>query len=310
MCIRLATTVAALGLLSCTAAIQAAPIGFETAVLASNPYAYYRLNESPITAGTTAAADSSSTANHGGIYRIATTGTAPLGGQAGAGLVGSDNAVSFTGSSTTAGGYATLDNAGSFGSSLINSSYEFVFKTTTTGQNYLFGQANASDSTAVFLRLNTSAAGTASAGSLEFLVRATSSSNTSTFGFSAPALFDGNYHHLLVTYSATTSPSAATATAYVDGNPVAVTKSGSGVATTFSAFEAARPANIGAITNSSGLNGLLTGTVDEVAIYTSVLSQADATTHAAASAVPEPAALASVGLFAALSTLRRRRMRR
>jgi hypothetical protein len=312
-----AAAVAACGMVLGAASVQAAPITYQNAVLADNPYVYYRLQETG-TLTDQPAHDFSSNATDG-IYR-----GNPVGGVTGMGTA-SDNAVSFPGTTNTGLDYLRTTNALPFGSQVGKSSYELVFKAnavnlTDTYQS-IFGVFNQSDATttpprtnagAVAIEFNSNSTGNPAAGTSRFYVRdedgialgATIDNGT---------LLDGNYHHLVFTYD-DTDATQQYVKAYVDGTsvPVSLVPQGGGSLTNVpdNFLDFTRDPVFGA-RNLRGIVGNEANvTIDEAALYAnSVLSAADVAAHAAAAGiqVPEPA---SLGLFAAaagLGLLRRRR---
>jgi hypothetical protein len=134
--------------------------------------------------------------------------------------------------------------------------------------------------------------------------------------FTNPALYDGNYHHLVFTFDASQAGADAFA-AYVDGvaQPLTLQQVGTGVVDgdtdpdTFIDFQydptfAAR--NVRGALGATAVQRLANVTIDEAALYATTLTAEQVAAHATASAVPEPSALALAGV-AAMGLLRRRR---
>lgn len=315
---RILTTaaVSACAMLTLGSSIQAAPLSYQTAVLADNPYVYHRLGEAPpVTTGT--AADDATAANRDGVYQ-----GAPAAGQPGAGL-GSDTAVSFDGTGTGAtGSYLGNTNIRPFGSSISNSSYEFLFKTnpnfSTATKTSLFGvfnpSATATDVEVTFNSQGNDALAT-TANTTRFYVKG-SDGDAVGVHFTNPALYDGSYHHLVFTFDASQSGASAFA-AYVDGVAQALTlqQVGTGAVDadtdpdSFIDFQfdptfAAR--NVRGALGATTVQRLANITIDEAALFTTTLTAEQVAAHAAASGVPEPSALALAGV-AAMGLLRRRR---
>lgn len=310
--------IAACAVLSVATPAQAAPSSYEAAVLANNPYVYHRLNEAaPISTGTVA--QDATAADRDGVYQ-----GSPTGGATGVGL-GSDSAVSFPGTGTGAtGSYFGNSNILPFGSSIGTSSYEFVFKVNpgfdSTVKQSLFGIFDPSASpTDVEVTLNSQGndALATTANTTRFYVRG-NDVDAQGVHFTNATLYDGNYHHLVFTFDASQTGAAQFA-AYVDGVQQVLTlqQVGSGAADAnadpdgFTNFDnaptwAAR--NVRGALGSTAVQRLANVTIDETALYTSILSSAQVVGNAEAAGfvVPEPGSLALAG-FAAFGLLARRR---
>lgn len=303
----------AASVLTLSAVAQAAPLAYETQVKNNNPYLFYRFQETQSPLTNVLANDSSANNRDNGPYR----GT-PTGGIAGNGA-DSDTAVSFPGPSPTASSlhYLKTTDSRSFGSEVEQSSYEFVFKSNTSGYTAsvgLFSVFNAADSAtgrtgngAVAVELNFKGGGTGTPGFTRLYFR--DEGGRQLFGdFAHGSLLDGEYHHLVLTADMSAVNVSDKIKAYVDGFslPVTIAQSSAGAPTDFREFTvdptfAARnergnvrlPANI---------------TIDEASLYTSTLSQSQVEANATAAGfiVPEPGSLALAGI-AGLGLLARRR---
>lgn len=311
-----AAVLATATLLSAGLTASAAPVTYETSVLASNPYVFYRANES----SGTIAQDSS------GSDRDGTYNGSPTFGVAGAGTL-SDNAVSFPG---TDGNFLS-SSINSFGSLAGTSSYEFVFKvnegfSTTTIQS-LFGiYTSAANRPDINLDLNSRGNdnGGLQANTTRLFVRgnnADANGGASVAGhFVNENLYDGNYHHLVFTFDASTVDPDTDGTgedtgsggfrAYVDGveQDIIFTQVNGTIAPAgFSDFDVPatfaarniRTANLSNVTREANV------TIDEASLYGSVLTPAQVAANFAATTIPEPTTLGLLGV-AGLGLLRRR----
>jgi MYXO-CTERM domain-containing protein len=290
-----------------TGVAQAAPPAYQTSVLANNPYAYYRQNEST----GTAAADAS------GNGHAATYNGAPALGAPGAGGAASDAAVSYDGANNR---YLSAD-INSFGALVGTSSYEFVFKVNPGAaqtRQSLFGVytagANLPDVNIDLNSFGNDAVGDRP-GSTRLFVRGNNADANSGASIAAhftnTALYDGNYHHLVMTYNDAATGVDAFA-AYVDGVAQDMTFSqvnGTLEPAGFSDFDL--PAAFAARNvRGSGADPIgreANVTLDELALYGSVLSPSQVAANFAATAIPEPAGLTLLAVTALTLTRRRRK---
>jgi hypothetical protein len=271
----------------------AAPTAYETAVLANNPYVFYRLGEA---SGTTVT-DSSGN-NRDGTY----VGSPTLGGTGGG--PGSDSAASFSGSAQNVSSSALAG----FGPLLGNSSFEFVFSTTTTAsQMGLGGVLNTGSVTAWEITLNRTPGGQTAANGVRIFLR-DDSANAIGAGFTNAVAFDGNFHHLVFTYDMTGVDNASRLRAFLDGQEQTLffasaggnSTPGSGTLSSFN-FDTA----FGGRQNRATTDLFLNGSLDEVALYVTALSPTDITAHYLA-LIPEPTTWALAGLGLGLFLLARR----
>ena len=256
---------------------SAAPAAYATAVLNDNPYVYYRLGE---TSGMTAT-DSSANGLNGTYVNNPTLGVVGDNG-----TNGGDTSAQFAGASGPANNTAATEwvdsTANGFGSLLGNSSFEFVLKTTTTNIETLFGVYNNGTATGVQITLNQNASGSATPlpDAIRFYLR-DDGSNAKGVCFTNIALFDGNYHHLVITYT-----NSGTVNAYVDGvaqtlsaaSPAGVPGTGTFSNFAYDPMFAARNSRYPGGSPGTVLDQF-NGTLDEVALYPQVLSAAQVAAH-------------------------------
>lgn len=278
-----AVTALTLGFLALPAA-HAATTAYQTAVLADNPYLYYRLGESSGTSATDTSGNS----------RTGTYTNSPTLGQPGAAILG-DTAVGFDGTND----YVATTNATSFGSSLDGSSYEFVFSTTSNARVRLFGTYNTGSTTAIDIVLNENGVGNATlTNGVRLYIRNEAGTDLGAT-FTNASLFDGGFHQLVLTYD-----SVNRVTAYVDGVAQTITYVDSDAPGTFANFGFAP--TLGARNVRGTVGSFFPGTIDEFSMYDSVLSETQVGAHFAAIAVPETS-VALLGGLGMLGLLRRRR---
>jgi hypothetical protein len=300
---------AACAVMSVSQFAQAAPGAYQTAVTGNSPYLYYRLQETG--ALQDAAADNLGSSASDGIYR----GADLIGGIAGLGA-GSDTAVSFPGTNDR---YVRTTDAVSFGSQVPQSSYEFLFKTNVanpTIRQALFGVVNSDPDSAgprtqnagLQLELNTANVNNIfSATTTRFWVR-DELSNLIFGNIAHGNLTDGQYHHFVVTLNLSEPNLADQIKAYVDGAAVSVTVGSQGTAAPSDFQVFTRDPVFAARNNRGSVDEETNVTLDEVALYGTVLGASDVEAHATAAGfvVPEPGSLALAG-FAGVALLARRR---
>jgi hypothetical protein len=229
-------------------------MAYRDEVLADSPLAYLRLGES---SGTTAADEQ---ATHAGTY----TNTPTL---AVAGAVSGNTAVSFDATQSERVDWTTL---GTLGQNIVTSTWEFWINTTYTGQGVILGTFNTGTSLAIQFQLNRSQADAVAAGKTRIFVRGTNGNQL--YGEISTNIYDGQWHHIKVTFPTTT-----TIQVRVDKVDQTIT---------YGLQQAiASTANFGfamalAARNLRGvIDNFSTITLDEVAVYSSRLSDARSDAH-------------------------------
>jgi autotransporter-associated beta strand protein len=183
----------------------------------------------------------------------------------------SDTAVTFNGTSQ----YVSLSSAAgeAFGADLNTSSYEFVLKTTNTiVAEMICAGANSGSTTSFQVLLNSTIHSTVQGDMIRLFVRDNSNNNIQAT-FSATNLFNGSYHHLVLTYN------AGTVNAYVDGVAQTVTNQVTGsTPAVFSAF--VYPIDFAAYsekTQNTATAEFAAVTLDEGALYATALTPTQVT---------------------------------
>jgi signal peptidase I len=224
---------------------------YQAAVLADSPYLLWRLQEKTGTTG----ADSTGHAHPGTFSNTPSLGQASP-------ITGDPTDVAF---GTGTNGYVTQTGSTT---NTTTFSVEAWVKTTSTAGGRLIGFGNSPAGTAstatdcqLYLAPN---------GKVEFGLN----DNTQTVIASASAVNNGVWHHVVGTYSVATG-----ARLYVDG---ALSTSGTGATpTTFTGYWRAGAEDLSGWP-AAPTSRYLVGTIDEVAVYTTVLSAARVSAHYAA----------------------------
>lgn len=251
---------------------------FPSAVLADNPLACYRLNENPIT-GATRATDAS-----GNGRNLAYIGS-PAGG--GRGMSPGDSGVTFS----SAGGQFLQASAGgafaTFGPAIdAGLSLEFVLKTKlqSGADRYLFSAFQDGLKTTISLQLRANG-DPLGPGDIRLFLRDEHGNDRAFFVTAAPALFDGHYHHLVVTFKGESK-------VYLDTVPIPVATASTkpGELADFANFTD-NPVRIGAGIRADPATKFFEGGIAEAAFYTHALTPGRVAAHyaaIAAEAAPPP----------------------
>ena len=271
---------------------MAAPTTYQTALINDGPSLYYRLGEASGATASDVSGNSLAGTYVGGVSL----------GQAGySNGAPSDTAVSFNGTNS----YVQAPSGfNSFGSILDGSTYEFVFRGSTSSTGAVFGTFNDSpDQTALRISLE------GATGKITLFIR-DSGNRQREATITDTSLFNGNYHQIAFTYSSVGATDATQVLGYSDGAARTLSFNAGGTvgkATTFSNFTS--PMQIGANNLRGTTNAFSNITLDEVAFFGSALTASQINNHyVALTAVPEPSvtALAVIGGLAALVFVRRR----
>ncbi len=231
---------------------------YHTLVANDNPFAHYHLDE---TSGATAA---DQTGNHHATYV-----NGPSLGQTGV----YNGAVGLNGAAINPSHIAISNGLGSFGSAMNTFTFEAVFQTPAyySGQGHLLHMANSgADKAAFSVWFNSDLSGNSASGHSRLFVR--DSGGTSLSALLSNDLFDGSYHHLMVTYDSSASSSANRLKAYVDGAQSFLSFGTNGTPTQFSDYT--NPVTLGVVNNGSAWPTQVN--LDEAAFYTQALSSNDA----------------------------------
>jgi hypothetical protein len=227
---------------------------YSTAVLADSPFSYWSLDETSSTY-----ADQGSGGNAGTV-----------GGTVTRGVAGAKVNTSLGCTMAGAGNIAVSVLTG-FGSALAAGfSVEFWYKGTSTAQGSILGVLNTGTTVALWVATNTDNTLANVAGKTELFLRDNVGGSVSAF--ISTNIYDGSWHHVVYTCT----PSTGAVVAYVDGSSVAVTASGT-AAGAFVNFGFAL--DLGARNNRGTLDNQLTGSLDEIALYKSILSSSRVTAH-------------------------------
>lgn len=242
------------------AAGPAALAGYRSAVMADTPIAYWRLGES---SGIVAADE---TGNHDGTYV-----NTPTLGQSSPLAFDDDTAVLYDGINE----HANVGSLGSLGSSIDTTglTIEMWLKTTSTGSIVRpLGVRNTSAKQFVFVGVNQQTTAQSN-GWVALAYR--DDSNKRIFGHAniGASLYDGSWHHLVTTMAV--SPDAVEI--YFDGvDQSAVITHNDGIV---NAVDFNQPVGIGCYLDRGVISSPFPGSLDEFAIYDSVLSAARVKAH-------------------------------
>jgi hypothetical protein len=261
-------------------------VSYVSEVTADSPLAWWRLGES---SGPTA-----EEVNNAFDGTYVTGGTFSQTGAIGDG----NTAVLFDGTDD----YATLTTVGSLGTNILTSSLEFWIKTTTSAQGYVFGVVNTVGNMILQCGLNQTQSGTGSAGSTFLQVRGNTGSNILR-GSIAHNIYDGAWHHVVWVMQGNNTAFKC----WVDGTERTVTMSTTQSIGTAANFNIAMA--LGARNNAGSITGFGAETLDEVAFYTTQLSESRIQAHFNAvtetfersAAVAATAAIASAGARVAVT---------
>lgn len=238
------------------------PSVYADEVLADSPFVYWRLDED---AGTEAA-DATGNGNTGTYQNAPTLGAA--------GLINEGTAVTFNGTDeailadSTAGDWATFAQA-------AVRTIEFWVKDLVKEADHhrILGTANDNNTTFMLLNTNFSADGSTTAGHTTFRVRDEGNNIWAEhFTDDTIDIYDGSAHHVVIAQD-----DHRTWRIYVDKTLMSTTTGGSGTYDNPAAW--GYPLAFMAQNNRSVLDRHAAGTLDEIALYNSALSQARVEAH-------------------------------
>jgi autotransporter-associated beta strand protein len=277
------------GLLALVHQVSAANPTYQAMVQSYAPYFYYELGEASGTNAYDASGHSFTGAYVNGANAAPGGPTLGVAGDSAGGS--SDTAIGLTGSALQ---YVIApQSAEAFGAVANSASYEFVYKSTDhTDAISLSSEENSGSSMAVTMVINQNEpqSPTIASNNVRFFVRSLTSGNSVTIAISNSAVCDGNYHDIVFTYNgantgntsvasgSTTWVTNLTSAIYFDGvlqtNGFQIAYGGGQPPAPFGAF--AVPIVIGTETAHAAntLADYFTGTIDEAAYYTNVLSPA------------------------------------
>jgi hypothetical protein len=165
------------------AANRATAGDYDAAVLAANPEAYWRFEDATASDGAVAA---DATGNHPGVYTGgATLITPPHGGKA----------AHFDGVAQ----HVTADTLGTTGSALATGvTFEFLFRSTDTAQDRLFGTFNNGANTSVTIASNSNETFVPTVGKTQLFARRQGAGDlAASFDMSVVNIYDGGWHHFV-----------------------------------------------------------------------------------------------------------------
>jgi hypothetical protein len=237
---------------------------YELAVLADSPVAYWRLNES---SGTQA--DDSINSHNGVFTNTPTLNADSIGNKTG-------TAVTFNGTDE----YILTTAIGTFGSTLDSGfTIEFWCRHTTTALCAALGVLNTGTTTAFVLFFNRNESGANVANTHSLLIRDNDGTPSANVAFTA-TLNDNNWHHVVVRGN----PSANTWSVRVDKVDRTPTVAGGGAFGGTANFEF--PLALGANNSRGTIGDFYPGSLDEVALYLTELTNTRVDAHFDAAAIP------------------------
>jgi hypothetical protein len=267
---------------------------YSTAVLADNPFAYWQfedgvLGQNMLNLGAKDSIGPGPSGNHPGTYLQ--RGTAD-GADLAAGVPGIGGlSVHFVGQGNTSGDFLQLTTLGNLGSSSDNVgvTFEFWWKNvdpTITTQQRMWGVYNerpggSSDRNTQVTFGTNDPSGAANIGKSQFFIRDDDDQDQSaTFDTSQININDGAWHHVVNIFKPNVPAGTNALETYVDGVLMTLTSLTTEAVVTIADFD--KPFTIGG-ENQFGTNGVRAfvrdGAIDEFAIYSGVLTEAQILAH-------------------------------
>jgi hypothetical protein len=267
-----ATLLAAALMASDPAQTLAAP--YDAAVLAAGPEAYWRFEDASSSDGATVA---DATGHHPGVYTGgATLITPPLGG----------NAARFDGVAQ----HVTADTLGTTGSALATGvTFEFLFRSTDTAQDRIFGTFNTGSNTSVTMASNSNASFGVSIGETQVFARRQGAGDLAAkFDMSVVNIYDGGWHHVVWRLDNMTIKGVGTAGTPADASVFNVTIDNKSIPLTYGATFASTPTFVDfenpfriaeAGRAAPFADDAPAADIDEFAVYKRLLSNAEIADH-------------------------------
>lgn len=277
-------TMVCLGLACFAGGAYAAPLPFQQAVVANNPYLYYRFGETSGVTVTDFSTNGRDGMNVGG----------PLLGQPG--VNGGDTAITYDGVND----HTLTSDIGSWGAGLDNHSVEIVFSGLTSASSLKRFFGVSSDTNAMLYQLSTNIGNAAGESSLFYREAFNNARVSAVFDESEFNIYDGGEYHLVFTFDQSRAVNDRFRV-FINGTPLTSVTPVNNLTTTGNDLNFTSEMAIGARNNAGTIDGFSAFTIDEFALYSNTLTDSQVAANYAALTVPEPAGLLMLSAAAALS---------